>query len=207
MKQLIVILVGLIFTNSFCQNLEKDFDPQKWSPPYSLSSPQGWDVERFLIPISFAPDIKYKGVEDVRFTPGWGSAQSNEYWSYAFLWYLDKTPEMNSKVIEHNLTAYYTGLIGSNIERRKIPAEKITPVQVSVSETKTDKGDIKTFTGSINMLDYMEQRSITLNCVVHLKSCEGRSNGFVFYQISPKPFGDSVWKGLQQLWTNFRCEK
>jgi hypothetical protein len=207
MKQLIVILTGLIFSNSFSQNLEKDFDPQKWNPPYSLAMPEGWDVERFLIPISFAPDIKYKGVEDVRFTPGWGKAQSSEYWSYAFLWYLDGKPEMNSKAIEQNLKSYYAGLIGSNIERRKIPADKITPVVVLMNETKTENGDIKTFTGSVQMLDYMEQKPITLNCIAHLKYCFGQSNTYVFYQISPKHFGDDVWKDLQQLWTDFECRK
>ena len=41
---------------------ENEFDPKKWEPPYSLDTPSGWGVERFLIPISFAPGIPYKGV-------------------------------------------------------------------------------------------------------------------------------------------------
>jgi hypothetical protein len=207
MKQLIAILSVLIFTDSFSQDSETDFDPQKWNPPYSLAMPKGWDVERFLIPIAFAPDIQYMGVEDVRFAPGWGNAKSNEYWTYAFLWYLDGKPEMNSKTIELNLKAYYTGLIGSNIERRKIPADKITPVKVSVDEVKTENGDMKTFGGKIEMLDYMEQKPMTLNCIVHLKSCVGQNHTFIFYQISPKPFSDNVWKNLQQIWLEFDCKK
>jgi hypothetical protein len=207
MKQLMVILAGLIFTNSLCQNSEKNFDPQKWNPPYSLSTPRGWDVERFPIPISFAPDIQYTGVEDVRFAPGWGNSKSNEYWTYAFLWYLDGKPEMNSKVIELNLKAYYTGLIGSNIEKRKIPADKITSVKVSVDEIKTEKGDTKTFAGKIEMLDYMEQKPMTLQCMVHLKTCSEEGKSFIFYQLSPKPLTDAVWKDLNQLWTDFNCKK
>ena len=39
--------------------------------------------------------IKYSGVEDIRFAPGWGNAKSNEYWTYAFLWYLDGTVIIN----------------------------------------------------------------------------------------------------------------
>ena len=34
--------------------------------PYNLGFPKDWGVERFLIPIAFAPQIPYKGVEDIR---------------------------------------------------------------------------------------------------------------------------------------------
>ncbi len=207
MKQLLFVLCILACLNSFGQEPKKEFDPHNWNPPYSLSAPKGWDVERFAIPISFAPAIPYSGVEDVRFAPGWGNTSSNEYWTYAFLWYLDNQPETNSKVIERNLKGYYTGLIGSNIERRKIPVEKITPVRVSIEEIKTEKGDMKTFSGKIEMLDYMEQKPITLHCMVHLKSCSGQTKSFIFYQISRKPFSDTLWQSLKQLWADFRCEE
>ncbi len=164
-------------------------------------------MERFLIPIEFAPQIPYKGVEDIRFTPGWGDAKSHDYWTYAFLWYLDDKQELNEKIIEGNLKAYYTGLVGRNIGKRKIPAEKIIPVKASIKKVKTDKGDAKTFTGTIEMLDYMEQKPITLNCIVHQKYCTGQSKTFAFYQISPKPFTDNIWESLRQLWTSFDCTK
>ncbi|MHA4893016.1 hypothetical protein, partial [Enterococcus faecium] len=86
------------------------FDGNKWEAPYTLNFPKGWDIERFLIPIAFAPEISYKGVEDIRFTPGWGKVQTDEYWTYAFLWYLDGKVKTNEKIIEDNLKAYYTGL-------------------------------------------------------------------------------------------------
>ena len=37
---------------------------------YSLPTPKGWTIEQFPIPISFARSIKYKGVEEIRFAPG-----------------------------------------------------------------------------------------------------------------------------------------
>ena len=107
------------------QNDTAAFDGSKWEAPYFLAAPAGWDVERFPIPIAFAPQIPYHGVEDIRFTPGWARSTSDDYWTYAFLWYLDSMPEINERIIENNLRAYYTGLINSNTEQRKIPAEKI----------------------------------------------------------------------------------
>lgn len=201
MKRVIVILICFITFNASAQ----DFDGHNWKAPYTLSFPEGWGVERFLIPIEFAPSIPYKGVEDIRFAPGWGNAKSEEYWSYAFLWYLDETPVTNETTIQTNLNAYYTGLIGRNIERRKIPKEKLFPVKTSIKEVKAELGDQKTFKGTIDMLDYMEQKPMILNCVAHVRSCPGQTKGFIFYEISPKPSTDKVWTSLGLLWKSFDC--
>src|SRR5215218_6976642 len=104
---LIFCLVPLIF---YGQEVKTKFDGHTWEAPYYLDVPANWIVERFLIPISFAPKIPYKGVEDIRFAPGWGDVKSEEYWSYTFLWYLDGTPQTSSEIIAKNLKAYYTGL-------------------------------------------------------------------------------------------------
>jgi hypothetical protein len=209
MNKVLTALVVLCLTTSvaFSQNTEAEFDGGKWASPYTLAFPDGWGVERFLIPIEFAPRIPYKGVEDIRFTPGWGNAESNEYWTYAFLWYLEGKPQIDSDIIEKNLMAYYTGLVGRNIEKRKIPEEKLVHIKVSIKNTTIEKGDLKTFNGTIYMLDYMQQKPITLNCIVHLKLCPGKDNTFVFYQISPKPYNDKTWESLKKLWTEFDCAK
>jgi len=196
----------ILFCFLACNLSAQDFDGHNWKAPYTLSFPEGWGVERFLIPIEFAPSIPYKGVEDIRFAPGWGDPKTEEYWSYAFLWYLDEMPVTNEAVIQTNLNAYYTGLIGRNIERRKIPAEKLFPVKTLVKEVKAEAGDLKTFQGTINMLDYMEQKPMILNCVVHVKSCPGQTKGFIFYEISPKPSTDKIWTSLELLWKSFECK-
>ena len=191
---------------SFAALSQSEFDGANWKAPYTLNFPEGWGVERFLIPIEFAPTIPYKGVEDLRFMPGWGNVKSEEYWSYFFLWYLDEMPLTNETAIQTNLNAYYTGLIGRNIERRKIPADKLFPVKTTVKEIKARPDDHKTFQGTISMLDYMEQKPIVLNCIVHVKSCAGQSKGFLFYEISPRPPDDIVWRKLDQLWKEFSCK-
>jgi hypothetical protein len=186
---------------------EAEFDPEKYKPVYNLAAPQGWAIERFPIPIAFAPSIPYIGVEDIRFAPGWADPKSNEYWAYAFLWYLEGNPGVDPEVIEKNLTAYYTGLVEGNIERRKIPSEKLVPVKAAIKKTTTDPGDVQTYSGTVDMLDYMEQKPITLNCVVHVRSCPDKNNNtFIFYQISPRPLTNSVWKDLRNLWTTFDCK-
>jgi hypothetical protein len=207
MKNIITTLVCLISLTSLGQTPTVEFDGNKWDAPYTFNFPKGWDVERFLIPIAFAPQISYKGVEDIRFAPGWAKVKTDEYWTYAFLWYLDGTPEINATIVANNLKAYYTGLVGSNMELRKIPADKLVTAKTTIKKVKTDKGDLKTFRGTIYMLDYMEQKPITLNCIVHQKSCAGKDKTFVFNEISPQPYNHPVWQSLHQLWIDFSCEK
>ncbi len=203
MKRLFIIILCLKSLYCFGQDPTKEFDGKNWEAPYKLSIPKGWDVERFLIPIEFAPQIPYTGVEDIRFTPGWGNVKSNEYWTYAFLWYLNGSPAINKNIIENNLRAYYTGLVGRNIEPRKIPVSKVIPTKALVKQVMTFKRDTKTFNGTIEMLDYMEQKTITLNCIVHVRPYKEKGKTFIFYELSPKPLSDSIWLTLNQLWTDF----
>jgi hypothetical protein len=206
MKKIFTILTFFMSIDASAQTSDTTkFDGVNWVAPYTLSFPKGWDYERFLIPMEFAPQIPYKGIEDIRFTPGWGNAKTDEYWTYAFLWYLDHAQKTNAKILEHNLNAYYTGLVGRNIEKRKISADKLVPVKTEIKQLKIDHGDLKTFGGTIYMLDYMEQKPITLNCIIHVKNCNERKKTFIFYEISPRPLTDDVWKKLDQLWTKFNC--
>ena len=205
MKTLAIIILSLFSVAIYGQEINSEFDGHKWEAPYTLPIPKDWTTERFLIPISFAPQIPYKGVEDIRFTPGWGKVKSDEYWSYAFLWYLEGKVKMDSKKINSNLKAYYTGLIGVN--GRNIPSEKLIPVVVSFKKAKKDKGDLKTYTGTIKMLDYLGQKPIVLNCKVHWKSCLGENKTFIFYELSPQPLSHNVWLSLDKLWLDFKCKK
>jgi hypothetical protein len=205
MKRLAIMMFCLFSVAICAQDITHEFDGHKWEAPYALAIPKDWTIERFLIPISFAPQIPYKGIEDIRFAPGWGKATSDEYWSYAFLWYLEGAVEMDSQIISNNLRVYYTGLIAIN--GSKIPAEKMIPVVTSFRETGRVEGDLRTFTGRIEMLDYMEQKPIVLNCKAHLRSCMGEKKTFLFCELSPKPLSHYIWLNLDKLWIDFKCNK
>jgi hypothetical protein len=206
MKNLIILILCLTSLSIYGQE-KAEFDGHRWEAPYHLPIPKDWTIERFLVPPSFAPTIRYKGVEDIRFTPGWSKIESNEYWSYAFLWFLDDVKTFDSKTLENNLTAYYTGLFNINTDKSKIDTTKLIPVKVSINPKKTENDDHKTFDGVVKMNDYMTKKPISLNLIIHIKSCEEQNKTFAFFELSPKPYSDNVWKNLDQLWLNFRCTK
>jgi hypothetical protein len=189
-----------LFALTACwQNEKPKAEKKVVNDTFALATPKGWDKEHFSIPISFAPSIKYKGAEDIRFAPGWGNSTSNDYWAYVFLWSLEGAPTINEKIIEQNLTAYYNGLIASNVQRLKIPNRKIFPTKATIEKIATAANDSATFSGHILMLDYMTLDSMQLNCMVHLKACSSKTKTFLLHEISPKPLTDSVWQGLNQL--------
>ncbi len=202
MKIFAIILLSLFTIHIYSQTA--DFDGHTFEAPYVLPTPTNWGIERFPIPIGFAPQIPYKGVEDIRFTPGWAKATSDEYWCYAFLWYLDGEVKMDSKIIESNLQLYYSGLIAAN--GPNIPKEKLIPVVTAFKEAAKDSNDLKTYLGTINMLNYMTQQAIVLNCKVHIKICTGEAKTFIFYELSPKPLSHTIWQNLDKLWVDFKCK-
>lgn len=173
---------------------------------YEFSVPAGWQEEKIAFPIDFAPQIVYTGVENLRFMPGWSSTNSEEHWSYIFLWWLDGTPSIDAQVLQENLKAYYTGLVGRNIKKRFIPADKVTPVVATIKKTGTSTGDIETYSGAILITDYLDVQfnPITLNCAIHKKNC-GAHTALIF-EISPKGFDHKNWETLNKLQEGFKCQ-
>ncbi|HEV7621512.1 MAG TPA: hypothetical protein VGO09_07260, partial [Flavisolibacter sp.] len=187
-----------------CLNI---FDVNTWTPPYHLAIPENWTVERFPLPPDFAQQITYKGIEDLRFAPGWADFKSDEYWSYAYLWLLDGSVKIDILSLKENLKAYYDGLIAQNITVRNIPANKIFRTTAIVNKTKTYAGDFETYTGEIHMLDYMNQQPVILNTIIHVKNCSIERHTVVFVEISPKPYGHSIWVKLNKLAADIQCNK
>jgi hypothetical protein len=207
MRPLLIFIFCLVSVNIYAQDAQPGFDGHKWEAPYNMPIPKNWTIERFLIPISFAPEIPYKGIEDIRFSPGWAKLASDEYWTYAFLWYLESLPKINGGIIAKNLTAYYTGLIRSNTNTDKTSSKKSIPVTVYFHKVATDKGDLETYNGTIEMLDYMQKKPIVLNGIIHLKFCKEMNRAILFHELSPKPFTHNNWANLNQLWLGFACKK
>lgn len=173
---------------------------QQKKAPFELTVPDGWTVEHFQIPIDFAPEIKYKGTEDLRFTPGWGNP-GDQHWSYAFFWWLEGMPKIDATTLQQDLKAYYSGLVGRNITKRQIPADKIVPTNASIKKIKTAPGDASTFAGTVSMLDYMARTPIILNCIIHVKTCKAENHTGIYFEVSPKPLTDPLWKQFEKLLT------
>ena len=173
--------------------------------PYSFPVPERWGKEKFNLPISFAPSIPYKGVEEIRFAPGWSKKDSANYWSYIFLWCIDdKNVTTDAATLQDQMKIYYEGLASAT---KSIPTDKLIPASASISEIKTEKGDSKTFKGSIQMQDYMTQKPLTLYCKIHLSAANCYDKTFIFFELSPQPMMHKVWTLLDKAHSDFKYKK
>ena len=181
------------------------FDAHTWVPPYRLTAPEGWGTERFALPAGFASAMTYKGVEDIRFAPGWEDSSSEGYWSYTYLWWLKEPAIIDASGLQQNLKKYYSGLVDRNVSERKIPENKQVATTVTIKKVKAIMGDVQTFGGRIQMLDYMTQRPMVLNVLIHVKECGSPGNKAVFVDVSPKPYMHSIWSQFDKIRSGFSC--
>lgn len=144
-------------------------------------------------------------MEDVRFTPGWGDPKSEQYWSYAYLWWLEGEQQLDAALLQKYLTYYYEGLVERNITARKIPADKLVPTVVKMKPVKAEPGDWRSYSGTVTMLDYMAQRSITLNCRASVRLCRDQDGTAVFIEVSPKQISHAVWREMNGIKAGFAC--
>src|SRR4030095_5077344 len=96
---------------SCIRNKPENNDKKEPVAAYTFIQPDNWQEEHIQFPISFAPQIPYSGVEELRFAPGWAVSTSDEYWSYTFLWWLEGKPSIDKDSLQKNLTFYYSGLL------------------------------------------------------------------------------------------------
>jgi hypothetical protein len=181
-------------------------DLNTWIRPYKLLLPEGWNAELLPFPIEFAQQIPYKGVEELRFAPGWADPKNEEHWSYAYLWWIEDNIVPTAGVLQKHLTDYFSGLVGRNIVRKNIPQSKVVPVQVTLKNDRKYTGDRATYSGTITMLDYHTQNPITLNCAIHVKDCGAGKYTSIFFELSPQNSSHPIWKKLDMINQSFECQ-
>ncbi|HWB24846.1 MAG TPA: hypothetical protein VG738_05170 [Chitinophagaceae bacterium] len=171
------------------------FFPQYAPEPYNLPA-HGWNVEKSRFPLSFAPSIPYKGLDDIRFLPGFYNNQSGDFWSYCYLWYLDGNVNFTESQVKTDLLAYYNGL------------NQTQDATVSVKKVAAASGYDATFECTINTIDkFVTHKPITLNATVNIKRCAEDDKTMVFFEISPQPFTGDTWQKLHAVRNGLSCRK
>src|SRR5262247_172396 len=77
------------------------------SKPVLLTTPANWRFEQFLLPPEFAPTVKYKGIEELRFSPGWGQRGAPDYFTLVFGVRFDNTKSVSMADIKDYLLTYF----------------------------------------------------------------------------------------------------
>lgn len=116
--------------------------------------------------MGFAPSINYIGYEDIRFSSGWSDATNQEFWTYCFVWCIEKNSTMTIDKLTQYINCYYDGLMGISDHNKRDTAQ-LNQMDKTISLfVKSDlgfSGEIKTYdrfftkdyiTFNINIKDY-----------------------------------------------------
>jgi hypothetical protein len=87
--------------------------PPPPAPPSAWPVPAGWRSEVLPFPLDFAPSLAHRGVEELRFPPGFFDPASGEWWSYEFAWRLDDPAALAPDTLAVELTTYFRGLVAA----------------------------------------------------------------------------------------------
>ncbi len=155
-----------------------------------------WGKEVFTFPLRFAKEIKYEGFEEAHFPKGWRKEDSNEFWSYAFVWSINYNREITAKELETNLQIYFDGLMKSvNKEKGKTLPKTVAKINKTV-----DSSGILNFSGTINIYDsFVTNKPLLLNVNVEKQDCKRIKKSLVLFRFSPKGFDNTIWLILKKI--------
>ncbi|WP_143337219.1 hypothetical protein [Dokdonia pacifica] len=169
-----------------------------------LQIDEPWRSEQLTFPIAFAPSLDYKGIEEVRFAKGWGKPESEEFWTYAFLWYLDEDPKLTEQKLEKDIAAYFDGLmdvVGKGNGVTDIPETTVVFVKKEITNTTT------TYIGKVKVFDAFFTKSIqTLQVKAVADYCADTKKYTVLFTFSPQAYDHTVWKTLDGITLSVDCK-
>lgn len=163
--------------------------PDAVSPASAETSLEGWPAETFGLPPGFAPELP-SGHESLRFAPGWRTPETEEFWSYAFVMWIDE-PEPDAARIDALLEGYYNGLM-TVFARNKDRDISDTPVRVDVTRVWQNR-----FEAEMHLIDaFATFEPIDLHVKVKTAAASD-THSMIQIRVSPQPETHRIWADLQ----------
>lgn len=110
------------------------------TPLAEIPTPKGWRKETIELPPAFARDMKWRGVEELRFAPGMFKPEEPDFFTYYMFFSLEGVEPIDEKQMASELAKYYQGLSEAVLSSRK-PDAKASKVVVKrlTAKSKSDK--------------------------------------------------------------------
>lgn len=157
--------------------------------------PAGWGKETIAFPIPFAPSLRYEGVEELRFAPGFFEAASPGYFTYSLAFVIDTLP-FTTERFASDLLQYFTGLMAAVGQTAPDPARH----KVSLASD-----DPSHFHGAVATYDaFGDGRQLALDLEGETFLCGNRR--VIVASVSPRSRAtDPIWKDLATMRASFHC--
>ena len=187
------------------------------APDTTLVFNTTWKGERIQLPPPFAPAMKLKGTEEIRFAPGMFDAGSALFFSYAFVFSVSKDQALTEDIIQREILAYYRGLSESILKRKNVnaDADKFT---FKLQQAKEATGTPEKVAASAKAVQYHGELKWTepfitakpqvLYFEIQSWADPATSRNYLFVCTSPKPRGDAdaTWTELRTIRRSFEVK-
>ena len=167
-----------------------------------LPAPKEWKKETITLPPGFAPDMKLRGSEHIRFAPGMFQPNSDSFLSYLFLFKLEKEPELKPETIRQEFLKYFRGLAVAVLKDRaaEVNTAKFT-LKINPVEVKTKRGSPKPklseSTGELSWVEpFVTRKPQKLR--LEIQTWTGSDHNYMFVCVSPQPSKAPIWKQLRE---------
>jgi hypothetical protein len=195
MKKTIVI--------AFCAVIISSLLRAQNQTPQLLKGPSNWQFERFTLPPEFAPNIAYKGVEELRFSPGMFVKDSVNYFTYAFVAELDNVASVSQDEIKNYLLDYFKGLCSSTAKERKLSIDT-SKISVSIDKNTNTGKDVR-YNATLDIFGvFADGAPVRLNAEIKVLTNKTTSKTYFVYIASPLNKTDPVWAKLRSIQNDFR---
>ncbi|MBL9153095.1 MAG: hypothetical protein JNK37_11435 [Verrucomicrobiales bacterium] len=168
-----------------------------------------WKGERIPLPPSFAPDLGWKGVEEIRFAPGMFEADAPDFFSYVLVFSLQPGSAIAEADLERELLTYYRGLSAAVMRGRQqtVDTRPFTVAlgpQAKAESPPAAAPDVTAYTGTLRWIEpFATQRDQTLHLEIH--TWQHRDRPVVLSCVSPiPPDAGALWKSLRDIRARFR---
>ena len=157
--------------------------------PFVLPVPEGWRTETIPFPLDFAPQIELTGVEELRFAPGMFTEGAEDFWSYAFIWWVPEASHFDEEMLRASLNAYFEGLSKAVGEPKEIDFEGVEFETEVRRQSHGAEGSLR-FDATIRAFDaFVTARPIVLRARIEVIPCSSQQKLAAFFAISPQPLG------------------
>jgi hypothetical protein len=168
---------------------------------------KGWAKESIALPPAFAPDMKWKGVEELRFAPGMFKADSDSFLSYTLLFWLPDDQKIDGKTMEQELLAYYRGLAKAVLkgEKQDVDVSAFTLTIKNAPEKTGKRASGEPFSALVGDSKWTEPfataKPQTLRLEIQTWQSKKHKHHCIFTCASPQPETAEVWKSLREIRT------
>ncbi|MBT7853951.1 MAG: hypothetical protein HN675_11575 [Opitutae bacterium] len=177
---------------------------------FHWATEHGWFGERITVPTAFAPDMSWKGIEEIRFAPGMFKPLKPDFFSYAFVFSLEPESDLSAKRIQEQILIYYKGLSsqvskgkGRKVDVSKFFMELVPEKKLNIIPAQADKSS--SYIGTLHWVEpFATGRAQTLRFEIQAWKNDDRNRAYVFVCVSPQKTDAPIWKKLRGIGRKFR---